>query len=106
MLYSGNVVISTLAKRCLSQALSNTGANMSYLLQICDLSSVVKIYDREQAILYVNDKYANLCPCYSDDDTATAEMCIELIDMLDGLSEIDFLNRSDITEQLDFLCTQ
>ena len=106
MLYNENNMIVSLAKRCMSQALSNTGNNVSLLLRKFDMEAMSLMYDKKSLMKVFMDKYMqSVRSLYSDREIADANICIELLDARDGITLIDTLQTSDCNEIIASLCT-
>ena len=107
--YSENELVRFLAHACMSQSLSNMGKNVSLLDIQGNLSKVIHMVEDDKTMntvlnIVINSMYNNGNDTVNDDEMYIIDVCLELIDMRDGLS-IGNLNRHECIELLKDLTT-
>ena len=107
--FSENEFVRFLAHACMSHCLSNLGKNVSLLDIQGNLSKVVHMVEDDKTMntvlnIVINSMYNNGIDTVNDDEMYIIDVCLELIDMRDGLS-IGNLNRHEYIELLKELKT-
>ena len=106
MMYNRNTTIVSLIRRCMTQAVSNTGHNVSLVLKDFDIESMAAVYDKQSLLKVLTNKYVNnMLQMYSVGEVADANMCYELLNVRDGITSMDSFELSDCHELIAFLCT-
>lgn len=101
---SNNVLVQYMAKRCILQSCSNMGRNVSLLEKDYSLFSYL-CADKTLSLKKFNafKKWHNVT--ITNDQIYEYDMCWELINARDAISELKDFTPSDCIEMLTFLCT-
>jgi hypothetical protein len=98
MLLNDNILIKTVAQRCLYQSYSVMGDNISHLLSDGTVNSSSIYVSGNNKLLYFKDEYAEC-------EQAVINSIKEMLDMRDGIMYNDILNVNECTELINYLCT-
>ena len=105
MLHGNNEVTKCIARRCLFQARSNMGQNISHVMQKHKINFYVGTKSNCKVLMEGLLKSLSKDTDVNDSIKGIVDACIELIDVRDGMLIMDTFSTGDCKELLDYLCT-
>ena len=97
LLNSNSHLVKCLANRCRFQSISSMGANMSYIVNNVH-TTVVRDQCVFKGIFIDKDDVSEI-------EEANAALCVELMDIRDGLKYIDGLSLQECRDIITYICT-